>query len=48
MTPQTGDFTPTDEVDEVRWLTLDAAHDQLSYARDRALLDSLTAAVTVG
>lgn len=47
MTPQTGDFTATDEVDEVRWLALDAARDLLTYGRDQPLLDALAAAVAV-
>ena len=41
MKPAGGDFTPTDEVDEVRWLPLDAAASRLSYARDRSVLDAL-------
>ena len=41
MTPAEGDFTPTDEVDEVRWVPLDAAVEQLSYPRDGAVLDAL-------
>ena len=42
MTPAGGEFTPSDEVDEVRWLPLDAAAAQLTYPRDRAVLDALT------
>jgi 8-oxo-dGTP diphosphatase len=41
MTPAGGEFTPTDEVDEVRWVPVDAAVDQLTYPRDRAVLDAL-------
>ena len=41
MTPAGGDFTPTDEVDDVRWVPIDAAADQLTYPRDRAVLDAL-------
>ncbi len=41
MTPQTGTFAPTDEVDELRWLSPDAAAAQLSYERDVALLEAL-------
>ena len=41
MTPAGGEFTPTDEVDEVRWVPVDAAVEQLSYLRDRAVLDAL-------
>jgi 8-oxo-dGTP pyrophosphatase MutT (NUDIX family) len=33
-----GGFAPTDEVDEVRWLTPAAAAQRLSYGRDLALL----------
>ena len=33
-----GEFTPTDEVDEIRWLTREDAAALLSYARDQALL----------
>ena len=45
MTPVSGRFTPTAEVDEVRWLGLDAAARLLTYDRDRAVLDALAAAV---
>jgi 8-oxo-dGTP diphosphatase len=45
MTPAAGQFAPTDEVDEVRWLPVDAAAARLSYPRDRAVLDALRAAV---
>jgi 8-oxo-dGTP diphosphatase len=41
MTPAEGEFTPTDEVDEVRWLPVDVAASLLSYPRDRAVLDAL-------
>jgi 8-oxo-dGTP pyrophosphatase MutT (NUDIX family) len=41
MTPVGGDFTPTDEVDEVRWVPVAAAAEQLTYRRDRAVLDAL-------
>ena len=36
-----GEFTPTDEVDDLRWLELDLAARALTYHRDRALLGSL-------
>lgn len=36
-----GAFTPTDEVDEIRWLTRDEAAELLSYDRDQALLDAV-------
>ena len=41
MTSAGGDFTPTDEVDEVRWVSIVAAVDLLTYPRDRAVLDAL-------
>ena len=39
MEPVAGAFTPTDEVDEIRWLTREDAAELLSYDRDQALLD---------
>ena len=48
MTPIGGVFRPTDEVDEARWLPVDAAMAVLSYDRDRPLLDALVAAVDGG
>ena len=33
-----GDFTPNDEVDELKWLPVSAAVKQLQYARDRKVL----------
>jgi 8-oxo-dGTP diphosphatase len=41
MQPMSGTFTPTDEIDELRWLHPDEASSLLSYERDRALLDAL-------
>jgi 8-oxo-dGTP diphosphatase len=41
MEPVAGEFTPTDEVDEIRWLTREEAAALLSYGRDQALLDVL-------
>jgi 8-oxo-dGTP diphosphatase len=41
MEPVDGSFAPNDEVDEVRWLSLDAARDTLTYAHDLAVLDGL-------
>jgi 8-oxo-dGTP diphosphatase len=41
MTPVDGEFVPTDEVDEVRWLSVRAARRILSYDRDRGVLDAL-------
>jgi 8-oxo-dGTP diphosphatase len=44
MEPVAGEFTPTDEVDEIRWLTREEAAALLSYGRDQALLDVLRSA----
>ena len=41
MNPIAGEFTPTDEVDEIRWATPQEAAVLLSYDRDRVLLDAL-------
>jgi 8-oxo-dGTP diphosphatase len=41
MTAAGGAFTPTDEVDEVRWVPVEAAGDLLSYDRDTDVLDAL-------
>ncbi|MGZ8783122.1 MAG: NUDIX hydrolase [Gaiellaceae bacterium] len=41
MTPLSGDFTPSDEVDELRWLTPAEATALLTYPRDVELLESL-------
>ena len=41
MTPVEGSFRPSNEVDEVRWLSPDAARTLLSYKHDAAVLDSL-------
>lgn len=41
MEPVSGDFTPTDEVDEIRWLTREEAGALLSYGRDQVLLDAI-------
>jgi 8-oxo-dGTP pyrophosphatase MutT (NUDIX family) len=38
MHPTGGDFEPGSEVDELRWLSPDAAQDQLSYEHDAALI----------
>jgi 8-oxo-dGTP pyrophosphatase MutT (NUDIX family) len=38
MTPQGGQFTPTIEVDEIRWLSTGEALNQLSYDHDRDFL----------
>jgi 8-oxo-dGTP diphosphatase len=39
MRPVSGEFVPTDEVDELRWLTPDDARALLSYSSDVAVLD---------
>jgi 8-oxo-dGTP diphosphatase len=44
MAAQSGSFTPNAEVDEMRWVTLDAASRLLSYPRDRELAAVLMAA----
>ena len=36
-----GSFEPNDEVDEVRWLSLDEARATLSYVHDLTVLDGL-------
>jgi 8-oxo-dGTP diphosphatase len=41
MSPVSGEFTPTNEVDEIRWLTREEAAALLSYGRDQALLDAV-------
>ena len=41
MVAVAGDFEPNDEVDELRWVTLDRARRLLSYSHDRALVQSL-------
>jgi 8-oxo-dGTP diphosphatase len=38
MRPLEGAFTPTEEVDEIRWLPLDGALKALTYEHDRLLL----------
>jgi 8-oxo-dGTP diphosphatase len=38
MEPVDGEFEPSDEVDEIRWLPLEQAKELLSYERDRVLL----------
>ena len=38
MTPVEGDFTPNDEVDELRWVTPGEARELLTYERDAELL----------
>ena len=41
MVVREGEFAPNDEVDELRWVTPDRARRLLSYAHDRALVQSL-------
>jgi len=41
MAPISGSFRPTAEVDRARWLEYSAAHDLLTYARDRNVLQDL-------
>ena len=43
MEPIDGEFAANDEVDEVRWLTVDEASALLSYPHDRAVLAALPA-----
>jgi 8-oxo-dGTP diphosphatase len=45
MTVVSGEFTPNDEVDAARWLTVDEAEAQVSYAHDAALLGGLLRAI---
>jgi 8-oxo-dGTP diphosphatase len=46
MEPLDGAFDVNDEVDEVRWLTLDDARSLLSYRHDRDVLDALPVPAT--
>ena len=41
MEPIEGEFATNDEVDEVRWLSLDEAAELLSYPHDRTVLAAL-------
>jgi len=45
MTPAGGTFAPTEEVDEVRWVGVDAARSLLSYERDRPVLAAVERAI---
>jgi 8-oxo-dGTP diphosphatase len=38
-----GEFQPNKEVDEVKWLSVDDAKRELSYSRDREVLDAFAA-----
>ena len=40
MTLAGGEFTPNDEVDEIRWLSVDDALSMLTYDRDRSVLQA--------
>jgi 8-oxo-dGTP diphosphatase len=42
MHPEGGEFTPNDEVDELRWVPLGEAPDVLSYDFDRELVAKLS------
>jgi len=41
MSVEEGSFAPNDEVDEARWVTVDAARLLLTYDRDRDVLDAI-------
>lgn len=40
-----GEFTPNEEVDEIRWVTFDAAKELLSYAHDADVLTAASVAI---
>jgi 8-oxo-dGTP diphosphatase len=42
MRPEDGEFTPNDEVDELRWLPVADARELLSYEFDRELVSKLS------
>ena len=42
MEPLAGEFVPSHEVDEVRWMPADRAADMLTYPHDRELLREVT------
>jgi 8-oxo-dGTP diphosphatase len=42
MRPESGEFTPNDEVDELRWIPVADACDLLSYEFDRELVEKLS------
>jgi 8-oxo-dGTP pyrophosphatase MutT (NUDIX family) len=44
LRPVSGSFKPTEEVDELRWLTVEEALSQLTYERDRELLGRMAPA----
>jgi 8-oxo-dGTP diphosphatase len=41
MEPESGDFAPNDETDELRWLEPGEARELLTYERDRELLEAV-------
>ena len=41
MEPVNGSFEPNDEVDEVRWVTIDEVRDHVSYSRDASVVAGL-------
>jgi 8-oxo-dGTP pyrophosphatase MutT (NUDIX family) len=43
MTIVSGEFTPNEEVDEMRWVKLSKVNEHLSYARDHVLIGDLMA-----
>jgi 8-oxo-dGTP diphosphatase len=43
MRPESGEFSPNEEVDEVRWVTPEEAAGLLSYEHDRALARAASA-----
>ncbi len=43
MSPEGGKFKPNNEVDELRWVSVDDALDLVTYERDRALLQRVLA-----
>lgn len=45
MTPESGEVTAANEVDQVRWVGIEEAQALLSYPRDRQVLASLLASV---
>ena len=48
MTPEDGDFRPTEEVDELRWLPRDEALALMTYEHDRELVRAATDAAAPG
>jgi len=43
---ESGSFTPSSEVDALRWLDLPAAREHATYGQDREMLDRFVAAIT--